>query len=159
MAEAGTHGSEDTRVPGVDMTRPSIARIYDYLLGGKENYAVDRALADRFIKDLPGSQAIAFDNRGVLTRAVSVIADETPVRQFIDLGSGLPTEDNVHQVAQRHAPECKVVYVDEILALFGDGLTVLPPGLVPAAELRPTQPPHELTAWERLIGAALAVKS
>ncbi|MFF4958905.1 SAM-dependent methyltransferase [Streptomyces sp. NPDC001222] len=96
----------------IDPTKPSIARVYDYLLGGKDNYAVDREIGDVFRRDLPGSVAIAFANRAVLTRAVREIATTTDVRQFIDLGSGLPTADNVHQVAQRHAPESRVVYVD-----------------------------------------------
>ncbi len=96
----------------IDPTKPSIARVYDYLLGGKDNYAVDREIGDLFKRDLPGSVAIAFANRAALTRAVREITTSTDVRQFIDLGSGLPTADNVHQVAQRHAPESRVVYVD-----------------------------------------------
>ncbi|MFK4145184.1 SAM-dependent methyltransferase [Streptomyces sp. NPDC004065] len=96
----------------IDPTKPSIARVYDYLLGGKDNYAVDREIGEVFKRDLPGSVAIAFANRAALTRAVKEIATSTGVRQFIDLGSGLPTADNVHQVAQRHAPESRVVYVD-----------------------------------------------
>ncbi|MEU8905688.1 SAM-dependent methyltransferase [Streptomyces mirabilis] len=96
----------------IDPARPSIARVYDYLLGGKDNYAVDREIGDVFKRDLPGSVAIAFANRAALTRAVREIAKTTGIRQFIDLGSGLPTADNVHQVAQRHAPESRVVYVD-----------------------------------------------
>jgi O-methyltransferase involved in polyketide biosynthesis len=96
----------------IDPRRPSIARVYDYLLGGKDNYAADREVGDVFKRDLPGSVAIAFANRAALTRAVAEIARTTGVRQFVDLGSGLPTADNVHQVAQRHAPESRVVYVD-----------------------------------------------
>lgn len=96
----------------IDSTTPSIARVYDYLLGGKDNYAVDREIGDVFKRDLPGSVGIAFANRAALTRAVKEIVTTTDVRQFIDLGSGLPTADNVHQVAQRHAPESRVVYVD-----------------------------------------------
>ncbi|MEU7101519.1 SAM-dependent methyltransferase [Streptomyces longwoodensis] len=96
----------------IDPTKPSIARVYDYLLGGKDNYAVDREVGDVFKRDLPGSVAIAFANRAALTRAVREIATTTGVRQFIDLGSGLPTADNVHEVAQRHAPESRVIYVD-----------------------------------------------
>lgn len=96
----------------IDATKPSIARVYDYLLGGKDNYAVDREIGDVFKRDLPGSVAIAFANRSALTRAVAEIATTTEVTQFIDLGSGLPTADNVHQVAQRHTPESRVVYVD-----------------------------------------------
>ncbi|MEU6309046.1 SAM-dependent methyltransferase [Streptomyces chartreusis] len=96
----------------IDSTTPSIARVYDYLLGGKDNYAVDREIGDVFKRDLPGSVGIAFANRAALTRAVKEIVTTTDVRQFIDLGSGLPTADNVHQVAQRHAPESRIVYVD-----------------------------------------------
>ncbi|MFE2263049.1 SAM-dependent methyltransferase [Streptomyces griseosporeus] len=96
----------------IDSTKPSIARVYDYLLGGKDNYAVDREIGDVFKRDLPGSVAIAFANRAALTRAIAQIATTTEVRQFIDLGSGLPTADNVHQVAQRHDPGSRVVYVD-----------------------------------------------
>ncbi|MGV9291271.1 SAM-dependent methyltransferase [Streptomyces sp. NPDC003719] len=96
----------------INRAEPSIARVYDYLLGGKDNYAVDRQIGDVFKRDLPGSVAIAFANRAALTRAVREIVTTTGVRQFIDLGSGLPTADNVHQVAQRHAPESRVVYVD-----------------------------------------------
>lgn len=273
MTDAGEERTETPVVAGIDVTKPSIARTYDYLLGGKDNYAVDRALGDKFINDLPGSRAIAFDNRGALTRAVREIVENTPVRQFIDLGSGLPTADNVHQVAQRYAAGSRVVYVDndpvvlahgrallaenenttvfqadlrnpkaiydspdtrelisfdepvavifsavlhhlnddedpasivrfwydripsgsyvfishfrsendprsahmqellqgslgrgrwrtddQILELFGEGLTIVPPGLVPAAEWRPTAPNDDLTDWQRLIAAALAVK-
>jgi hypothetical protein len=270
MADA----DENVPFPGFDTTKPSIARTYDYLLGGKDNFAVDRAFGDRFINELPGSRVIAYDNRGALVRAVHEIVRSSPVRQFIDLGSGLPTADNVHQVAQRYAPQTKVVYVDndpivlahgrallaenenttviradlrdpkaifenedvarlidfskpvgvifsatlhhvnddedpagivafwkdriasgshvfishfrsendprsqeleqvlqgslgrgrwrtddEILALFGDGLTVLPPGLVPAVEWRNPEEPDDLTDYQRLIAAALAIKN
>jgi len=273
MTDAGAEGTEKPVIAGIDVTKPSIARTYDYLLGGKDNYAVDRALADKFINDLPASRAIAFDNRGALTRVVREIVENTPVRQFIDLGSGLPTADNVHQVAQRYAAGSKVVYVDndpvvlahgrallaenenttvfqadlrnpkaiydspdtrelitfeepvaviftavlhhlyddkdpasivrfwydripsgsyvfishfrsendprsahmqellqgslgrgrwrtdeQILELFGEGLTIVDPGIVPAVEWRPTSPVDDLTDWQRLIAAALAVK-
>ncbi|WP_227982185.1 SAM-dependent methyltransferase [Nocardia spumae] len=95
----------------VDQSKPSIARVYDYLLGGRDNYAVDREVGDFFIKDLPGSVAIAYANRQAMIRAVGDIAG-SGVRQFIDMGSGLPTVDNVHQVAQRHLDSPRVVYVD-----------------------------------------------
>jgi hypothetical protein len=116
---------DDGGIPGIDLTRPSIARTYDYLLGGKDNYACDRAVAERFITDMPGAQAIALDNRAVLVRAVRDIVVNTPVRQFIDLGSGLPTADNVHQVAQRHAPEVRVVYVDNDPVVLAHGRALL----------------------------------
>ncbi|PWI40956.1 SAM-dependent methyltransferase [Streptomyces sp. ICBB 8177] len=109
----------------VDQTRPSIARVYDYLLGGKDNYAVDRVIGDRFKYDLPGSVAIAHANRQALVRGVRTIALETGVRQFIDMGSGLPTADNVHQVAQRHAPGSRVVYVDSDPIVLAHGRALL----------------------------------
>ncbi|MFE0631259.1 SAM-dependent methyltransferase [Streptomyces sp. NPDC058864] len=112
-------------VSWVDQTRPSIARVYDYLLGGKDNYAVDREIGDVFRKDLPGSVAIAFANRAALIRAIREIATTTGVRQFVDLGSGLPTADNVHQVAQRHAPGSTVVYVDSDPIVLAHGRALL----------------------------------
>ncbi|MFJ3715195.1 SAM-dependent methyltransferase [Streptomyces sp. NPDC090057] len=111
--------------PSIDRTRPSIARVYDYLLGGTDNYAVDREIGDVFKRDLPGSVAIAFANRAALVRAVAEIVTTTDVRQFIDLGSGLPTADNVHQIAQRHAPESRVVYVDIDPQVLVHGRTLL----------------------------------
>jgi SAM-dependent methyltransferase len=265
----------EARFPGwFDKSKPSIARTYDYLLGGKDNFAVDRALADKFIHDLPGSRQIAYDNRGALVRAIRELVSNARVKQFIDLGSGLPTADNVHQVAQRYDPEAKVVYVDndpivlahgrallaendnttviqadlrepkaiydnndtkklidfeqpvavimsailhhvnddedpaglvrfwydripsgshvfishfrsendprsahmqellqgslgrgrwrtdeQILALYGDGFTVLDPGLVPAYAWRNPDEPSDPTDWQRLIAAVLAVKN
>jgi hypothetical protein len=109
----------------IDSTRPSIARVYDYLLGGKDNYAADRKVGDVFLRDLPGSVAIAFANRAALTRAIAQIVTTTDVRQFIDLGSGLPTADNVHQVAQRHAPESRIVYVDNDPQVLVHGCALL----------------------------------
>ncbi|RDI63515.1 SAM-dependent methyltransferase [Nocardia pseudobrasiliensis] len=114
----------DSTTTRVDQSRPSIARVYDYLLGGKDNYAVDREIGDFFIKDLPGSVAIAFANRQALIRAVGHIAVDG-VRQFIDFGSGLPTADNVHQVAQRRDPGARVVYVDNDPIVLAHGRALL----------------------------------
>ncbi|WP_240796355.1 SAM-dependent methyltransferase [Streptomyces sp. RFCAC02] len=111
-------------VPGIDVTKPSIARVYDHLLGGKDNYAVDRELSDVFITRIPGARIIAFDNRRALVRAVGAMS-EAGIRQFIDIGSGLPTADNVHQVAQRHAPESRVVYVDNDPVVLAHGGALL----------------------------------
>ena len=273
MADANEQVPEKPPFPGFDVSKPSIARMYDYLLGGKDNFAVDRAFGDKFITDLPGSRQIAPDNRGALIRAVREIVRPRRLRQFVDLGSGLPTADNVHQVAQRYAPDAKVVYVDndpivlahgrallaendnttviqadlrdpkaifdhpdtrrlidftqpvgvifsatlhhvnddedpaglvrfwydripsgsyvfishfrsendprsqeleqvlqgslgrgrwrtdeQILALYGDGFTVVDPGLVPAVQWRNPDAPDELSDWQRLIAAVLAVK-
>ncbi|MGW4635158.1 SAM-dependent methyltransferase [Nocardia sp. NPDC004415] len=108
----------------IDQSTPSIARVYDYLLGGKDNYEVDRAVGDHFKLNLPGSVAIAFTNRQALTRAVREMA-AAGLTQFLDFGSGLPTADNVHQVAQRVNPDAKVVYIDNDPIVLAHGRALL----------------------------------
>jgi hypothetical protein len=95
----------------VDLDRPSPARIYDYLLGGSHNLAVDRAVAEQVIEAMPDAPAGARANRAFLYRAVRFLVG-AGLRQFLDLGSGIPTAGNVHEVAQRAAPDARVVYVD-----------------------------------------------
>ncbi len=95
----------------VDTGLPSAARLYDYLLGGGHNFAADRALAEKFLKAQPNARTIARLNRAFLRRAVLHLI-ERGVRQFLDLGSGIPTVGNVHEIARRAAPESRVVYVD-----------------------------------------------
>lgn len=97
---------------GVDPNVPSSARIYDYALGGKDNYAVDRAVAEKVFALAPEMPVMARRNREFLGRAVRYLAAEAGIRQFLDIGSGLPTQWNVHQVAMETAPEARVVYVD-----------------------------------------------
>ncbi|MEV6071648.1 SAM-dependent methyltransferase [Nocardia sp. NPDC052001] len=108
----------------VDQSKPSIARVYDYLLGGKDNYAADRAVGDYFKNDLPGSVAIAFSNRQALIRAVHEMT-RLGITQFLDMGSGLPTADNVHQVAKRLVPDARVVYVDNDPIVLTHGRALL----------------------------------
>lgn len=96
---------------GLDLTRPSAARMYDYLLGGGHNFDADRRLAARVSGAHPGCWDIARLNRGFLRRAVLEL-NAAGVRQFLDLGSGIPTVGNVHEIAQRVDPEARVVYVD-----------------------------------------------
>ncbi|MFC0039921.1 SAM-dependent methyltransferase [Actinomadura rayongensis] len=103
-----------TERPGVDTGVPSVARVYDFLLGGKDHYAVDREFARRLAARCPNLD-FAWEvrqNRGFMTRAVRHLAREVGVRQFLDIGTGLPTQENVHQVAQDAAPDARVVYVD-----------------------------------------------
>jgi hypothetical protein len=108
------------------LTVPSAARVYDFMLGGKDNFAVDRRVVEEMIKVVPdvltGPRAI----RACLRRAVRHMVTEGGIDQFIDLGSGLPTEDNVHQVAQRHSASARVVYVDNdpVAAVHGAALLV-----------------------------------
>jgi hypothetical protein len=90
---------------------PNPARIYDYFLGGKDNFPADREIADQMLAIAPVAREVVEDNREFLRRAVEVLAD-AGTRQFIDLGSGLPTQGNVHEIAQAAAPGSRVVYVD-----------------------------------------------
>ncbi|MER6347834.1 SAM-dependent methyltransferase [Streptomyces sp. NPDC001595] len=96
----------------IDANIPTAARMYDYYLGGKDNYAADRAACEELDKVVPSTRRLAVNNRRFLQRVVRTLAAEHGIRQFLDHGSGLPTQDNVHQVAQRHDPSARVVYVD-----------------------------------------------
>ena len=91
---------------------PNPARIYDYLLGGKDNFPADRDVADQLLAIAPVARDVVEDNRAFLRRAVHYLTREAGIRQFIDLGSGLPTQGNVHEIAQADAPDARVVYVD-----------------------------------------------
>lgn len=95
----------------IDLDRPSAARIYDYLLGGSHNFAVDRDTARHLTALMPELSLRAQANRAFLRRSVRFLAD-AGIRQFLDLGSGIPTVGNVHEIAQRAAPDARVVYVD-----------------------------------------------
>lgn len=102
-----------TAVPGgLDLSRPSSARVYDRLLGGKDNFAVDREVADRLIEIVPTVPEGARVIRACLRRVVRSMATEAGIDQFLDLGSGLPARENVHEVVQRYAPAGRTVYVD-----------------------------------------------
>ncbi|GAA1921015.1 SAM-dependent methyltransferase [Streptomyces sodiiphilus] len=141
-------------IPGMDLTRPSIARAYDYMLGGKDNYAVDREVGDQIKQNLPGAQAIAVENRKALVRAVREMTAGRGMRQFLDIGSGLPTADNVHQVAQRHAPGTRVVYVDNDPVVLAHGRALLEENdrtTVVQADLREPQRIRDDAAVRKLI--------
>jgi hypothetical protein len=98
--------------PSFDTTVSHAARMYDYLLGGKDNYEADRDVADQLIESMPSVPRTARANRAFLRRAVEYLAGEAGIRQFLDIGTGLPTANNTHEVAQRAAPESRIVYVD-----------------------------------------------
>jgi S-adenosyl methyltransferase len=91
---------------------PNPARIYDYLLDGKDNYPADREVAQQMLAIAPVTREVVRDNRAFLRRAVRFLTRQAGIRQFIDLGSGLPTQGNVHEIAQATAPDARVVYVD-----------------------------------------------
>ncbi len=96
----------------LDTTRPHPARVYDHLLGGKDNFSADREFAAQVQAAFPSAKLAALENRAFMARAVSYLAREAGVRQFLDVGTGLPTSPNVHEVAQAIAPDSRVVYVD-----------------------------------------------
>jgi S-adenosyl methyltransferase len=96
----------------IDTTVPHSARIWNYWLGGKDHYPVDRAAGDAYREIYPGIVDTARAGRYFMARAVRYLAGEAGVRQFLDVGTGLPAVDNTHEIAQRVAPECRIVYVD-----------------------------------------------
>ena len=96
----------------IDASRAHSARVYDYLLGGKDNFAADREVGDKAIEAWPAARTGVRENRDFLGRAVRYLAAEAGITQFLDLGSGLPGMGNVHEVAQDVNPAARVVYVD-----------------------------------------------
>jgi hypothetical protein len=98
--------------PEIDTTVPHSARIWNFLLGGKDNYPVDRRAGEQVFQTFPGMVAMARHSRQMLRRVVRYLAAEAGIRQFLDIGTGLPTMDNTHEVAQRAAPDARIVYVD-----------------------------------------------
>jgi hypothetical protein len=110
--ETHVSGEEQAPTTDIDTTVPQTARVWNYWLGGKDNYAVDRALGDEIAKAFPIIVDIARADRAVLNRAVRYLAGEAGVRQFLDIGTGLPTTNNTHEVAQAVTPEARIVYVD-----------------------------------------------
>jgi hypothetical protein len=98
--------------PAINTNVAHPARVYDYWLGGKDNFPADRALAEMMIQAIPNMRAMAAANRAFLGRAVRHLVQEAGIRQFLDIGTGIPTSPNVHEVAQEGAPDARVVYVD-----------------------------------------------
>lgn len=96
----------------IDTTKPHSARFWNYFVGGKDHYEADREVGDQIKEIFPGLADVAVASRHFLARAVTCLAAEHGVRQFLDIGTGLPTADNTHQVAQRVAPDARIVYVD-----------------------------------------------
>jgi hypothetical protein len=127
--------SRDARAPDlppeIDTSRPHSARVYDSLIGGKNNFAADRAIVEKVLKKSPNARIAPRENRAFLVRAVRFLARDVGLRQFLDLGTGLPTANNVHEVAQSVAPESRIVYVDNdplVLAHARALLTSAPEG-------------------------------
>jgi hypothetical protein len=133
LGEQPAPAAADRPPPGIDATVPTAARMYDYWLGGHDNFAADRIAALKVTERTPGVAEAARANRAFLGRAVRYLAREAGIRQFLDLGTGLPTKGNVHQVAQAITPGAHVVYVDNDPMVFaharalktGDGTAVI----------------------------------
>ncbi len=130
MADGSERGGQVLR--DIDVTVPHSARIWNYWLGGKDNFQADRDAGDEFLALYPGQRDKARACRHFLFRAVRHLVVEEGVRQFLDIGTGLPTANNTHEVAQRYAPEAKIVYVDNdplVLAHARALLTSSPEGV------------------------------
>jgi hypothetical protein len=98
--------------PRIDTAKPHAARVYDFYLGGKDHFAADRETGQALMRVMPTIRAAARENRAFLGRAVRFLVAEAGIRQFLDIGTGLPSANNVHEVAQGLVPSCRVVYVD-----------------------------------------------
>jgi SAM-dependent methyltransferase len=114
----------DYEPPEIDTTRAHVARMYDYYLDGKDNYPADRAAVEAVEKAMPGVRQLARENRAFLRRAVRFMT-ASGIRQFIDIGAGLPTAGNTHEVAQREIPEARVAYVDNDPIVLAHGRALL----------------------------------
>jgi hypothetical protein len=97
----------------IDVSEPHPARIYGYFLGGKDNFAADRETADQVLQNWGAVRTAVRENRAFLGRAVHYLAAEAGITQFLDIGTGLPSANNVHEVAQAIEPRCRVIYVDD----------------------------------------------
>ncbi|GAA2251946.1 hypothetical protein GCM10010145_19560 [Streptomyces ruber] len=111
MADGRTTPDQEA-LSKIDTTVPHSARIWNYWMGGKDNYEVDRVAGDAYREIAPNIETMARASRTYLIRAVTFVARDRGVRQFLDIGTGLPTYDNTHQVAQKAAPDARIVYVD-----------------------------------------------
>jgi hypothetical protein len=127
------HGDGVARVRKFDTSRPNVARIYDYLLGGKEHFAADRQAAQRLLEALPNAAAVARANRMFLAAAVRYVAREG-IAQYLDIGAGLPTSPSVHECARAVVPGARVAYVDNdpVAVLHAQALLATGDGVVSA---------------------------
>ncbi|WP_217238364.1 SAM-dependent methyltransferase [Streptomyces sp. AC555_RSS877] len=133
----------------IDTSVPHSARIWNYWLGGKDNYPVDELAGDAYTAVFPGIVTIARSSRAFLGRSIRYLVQEAGVRQFLDVGTGLPTVDNTHEVAQSLAPESKIVYVDNdplVLAHARALLTSTPEGATAYEDISLFEPEQILRA-------------
>jgi len=152
--------AEKDLMEGVDTSVPHSARIWNYWLGGKDNFAVDRAAGDLYCETFPQIVDIARAARAFQARAVRYLAGDEGIRQFLDIGTGLPTVDNTHEIAQRVAPECRIVYVDNdplVLVHARALLTSTPPGVTDYIDADVHSPGEILRAAARTLDFAQPV--
>jgi SAM-dependent methyltransferase len=125
MSETASNVSPSQVPVGIDPNRPSIARVYDGFLGGKDHYAIDRMVMAKVLEAVPEAADIARGNRGFLNRACRFLAAQTGIEQYLDCGSGLPTAENTHQIVHRTLPEAQIVYVDNDPVVLAHGRALL----------------------------------
>jgi len=149
-----TSEQSSTTAPPFDTSVPHPARVYNAILGGKDNYEADRAAAEATIRAFPANAQAALANRAFLARAVNYLTVEAGIRQFLDIGTGLPSANNTHEVAQAAAPGCRVVYVDNdpiVLAHARALLTSAEPGATSYIEADLRDPGKILQQAARLL--------
>jgi hypothetical protein len=133
-----------TGLAGINASVPNVARIYDYILGGKDNFAADRRAAQQLLAALPDIGGVVRDNRSFIGRVVRFLAGEAGIRQFLDLGAGLPTQNCVHEMAQAIAPDARVVYVDNDPVVCSHGQALLGHGDTVGVVLGDLRQPAEI---------------
>jgi hypothetical protein len=146
--------AEKDLMEGIDTTVPHSARIWNYWLGGKDNYPVDREAGEAFLKVYPGIVDDARAYRQFLTRVIRYLVTEANIDQFLDIGTGLPTADNTHEVSQRLNPACRIVYVDNdplVLAHARALLTSTPEGVTDYVDADLHDPDQILDAAARTL--------
>jgi DNA-binding SARP family transcriptional activator len=142
-------GSDVTPID-INTTTANVARIYDYFLGGKDNYAADRTAAEKIIKHVPEAPLAARMNRAFIARTVRFLAGEARIRQFVDVGAGLPTQANVHEIAHGVSPDAHIVYVDNDPVVFRHAQALLADEHTTTAINRDLRRPEEILADARL---------
>lgn len=146
--------SDDDSDSRIDTSVPHSARIWNYWLGGKDNFPVDQQAGEEYARTFPGIIPLAVASREFIGRAVTYLAADQGIRQFLDIGTGLPTENNTHQVAQRAAPDSRIVYVDNdplVLVHARALLTTRPEGAAHYLEADLNQPDQILTGARHLL--------
>ena len=143
MPAAETAASEEVVPSYIDVSKASVARVYDAFLNGKDNYEIDREVLRRIQQIAPEATQLGWDNREFLIRATRFIASQTGITQYLDCGAGLPTAENTHEVVQRIDPDARVVYVDNDPVVLAHGRALLEENdrthLVDADIFRPRQ--------------------